>query len=114
MLFEKMNRRYGITPNLDHHTCMVDVFGRAGHFDMALSLIHDMLPFSNFLPLWHSLLGACKRWGNVKLGRFAFNRVMQVDNRDTAAYVLMANIYASAGMHKDAENIEAMRAENSA
>ena len=112
MILEKMSRKYGVMLNPEHHTCMIDVFGRAGHFDKAISLIQDM-PSSDILPVWHSLLSACKGWRNVELGRFAFDRAVCLDNQDTAAYVLMANIYASAGMEEDAEKIEAMRVENS-
>jgi hypothetical protein len=50
----------------------------------------------------------------VNVGRWAFERAVQVDKSDGAAYVLMANIYASAGMQEDAENVEAMRVKNTA
>ena len=33
MHFENMSQKYGITPDVDHLTCMIDLFGRAGYFD---------------------------------------------------------------------------------
>jgi Tfp pilus assembly protein PilF len=42
----------------------------------------------------------------VLLGRLAFDKAIQLDNSVASAYVLMANIYATAGMQEDAEKIE--------
>jgi hypothetical protein len=47
----------------------------------------------------------------VKLGALAFNQAIQVDD-SSAAYALMASIYADAGMMKDADKVEAMRLES--
>ena len=51
--------------------------------------------------IWISLLGACRKWGNVKLGRSAFHQVIQLDEGLGGAYVLMANIFACANMEED-------------
>ncbi|MCO5574280.1 hypothetical protein L7F22_028062 [Adiantum nelumboides] len=108
MLFDNMRQRYGISPNEEHHTCMVDVFGRAKHFDRAMRVI-SMMPSPDHFPVCVALLGACRKWGNMKLGRFAFERAVQIDQSYAAVYVLMSNIYAAAGMQEEAENIERMR-----
>jgi pentatricopeptide repeat protein len=108
MHFEDMKERYGITPDLDHLACMVDLFGRAGHFDKAMAMLKRM-PLSNYAPAWRSLLGACRKWANVKLGRLAFDEVVQLDSNNPAIYIAMANIYTAAGMKADAEKIEAMK-----
>jgi pentatricopeptide repeat protein len=107
--YEQMNKEYGIEATLEHHTCMVVVFGSAGHFDKAISVIKAMPSFDD-PSIWVALLGACWKWGNVELGKVAFDQVIQVDDDlAAAAYVLMANIYAVADMQEDAEKVEAMR-----
>eukprot|EP00250_Pteridium_aquilinum_P022256 c25334_g3_i2 orf=1006-1401(+) len=111
--FAIMNTDFGIMPDLDHYTCMIDLFGRAGHLEKAVGLIRD-LPSSDHSAIWHALLGACQKWGDITVGRWAFRRAVQVDSSDGAAYVLMANIYSTAGMQEDAKLIEAMRRENRA
>ncbi|KAI5066600.1 hypothetical protein GOP47_0019224 [Adiantum capillus-veneris] len=111
--FEIMSKKYGIKSNLEHHICMIDLFGRAGDFDKAMKVIKEM-PSSDYWPVWSALLGACRKWGNVNLGRMAFEHAIQVDKREAAAYVCMANIYAAAGMHEDARKIEEMRVKNRA
>ena len=91
--------------------CMVVIYGCAGHFDKALSVIKTMPP-SNDPSVWLALLGACKKWGNIKLGRLVFEEVIQLDNNLAPAYTIMADIYAAAGMLEDAEKVEVMRMNN--
>ncbi|MCO5566363.1 hypothetical protein L7F22_020040 [Adiantum nelumboides] len=83
--FDNMKEKYGIAPDKEHYTCMVDLFGRARLFDKAMRVI-KMMPSSDYPPVWSALLGACRKWGNVKLGKFAFERAVQLDERNAAAY----------------------------
>ena len=105
--FSDMGPTYHIMPSFEHHTCMVVIFGSAGDFDMALSVIKTM-PSSHYPPVWVALLSACRKWGNLELGRLAFDQVVQIDDNLAEAYVFMANIYVAAGMLDDAEKVEAM------
>ncbi|KAI5078004.1 hypothetical protein GOP47_0007828 [Adiantum capillus-veneris] len=111
MHFANMRTKYGVEPSLEHYTCMVDLLGRAGHLDKAVNLIQEMSPSDDFA-IWSALLGACWKWRDVNVGRWAFEQALQVDKTETAAYVIMANIYADAGMQEDAEIVKAMRQEN--
>ena len=106
MLFGNMHKEYGIIPKLAHHTCMVMAFGGAGCFDKAMSVI-KVMPSCDYLAIWLGLLGSCRKWGNVKLGRVAFDRALQLDDACGTAYLLMADIFASTGMQNDAEKLEA-------
>lgn len=108
--FEAMTASYGIVPSAEHYTCMVDVFGRAGDLENAMEMIRKM-PSSGHLPAWFALLGACKKWGDVKLGREAFENATRIDEKAAVAYLFMRDIYAAAGMQEDAEMIESMRLE---
>ena len=87
LYFKNMSGEYGITTNLEHFTSMVFSFGHAGHFDKAMSMIRTM-PSSDYPPLWLALLSVCKRWGNVELGRFAFDQLVQLNNHFASAHVL--------------------------
>eukprot|EP00250_Pteridium_aquilinum_P003520 c13830_g1_i1 orf=3-416(+) len=59
MYFETMTARYGIIPTLELHTCMVDIFGHAGHFSKVMAVIKKV-PFADYLPVWFTLLSACR------------------------------------------------------
>ena len=102
--YDIMSTQYGITPKLEHQTCMVVGFGCTGNFDKAMSLIRT-IPLSNDPKLWLALLGACRKWGNVKLGMKAFDQAVQLDSGGTAAYVLMADLFAASAMEMDVEKI---------
>ena len=108
MLFGDMSRTYGLTPCIQHNIWMIVVFGYGGHFDKAISVI-KVMPCTDCLAVWVALLGACRKWGNVMLGTVAFDQITQLDCTCATAYVLMCSIFASAGMHEDAENVETMR-----
>ncbi|XP_024543124.1 putative pentatricopeptide repeat-containing protein At3g23330 [Selaginella moellendorffii] len=99
---------YGVAPTLEHFTCMVDFYGRANLFDEALELIKSMREDHGLEPdviLWRTLLGACRKWKKVDVGRLAFESLLELDKEVSAAYVLMAGIYASSGMLKERDEV---------
>ena len=97
MYFEAMIKDYGITPTLEHHTCLVDLFGRSGQLEKAIIAMEETLFYPNSV-MWHAMLGACRKWGNVKLGRYVFDQILKFDETEIGAYISMHNIYADAGM----------------
>ena len=92
--FHDMGHVYHLDPTLEHYACMVDLFTHAGHFDKALVLIENVSYFDR-LPLWLALLSACCKWRYLDLGKFAFNKSIELDARCHTAYVNMGNLYAS-------------------
>ena len=106
-------QKYSLQPNIEHCTCMVVVFGHAGLFEKAVSVIKT-ISSGEYPSVWLALLGACRKWGNVKLGKLAFDEVLLLDNGCAAAYTLMANIYAAAGMQADAEKVGTMKLKSAA
>ncbi|KAI5055332.1 hypothetical protein GOP47_0030477 [Adiantum capillus-veneris] len=111
--FMNMNAKYGVKPSVDLYVSIIDLLGRAGNLEKVVELIQEM-PSSEFSGLWHVVLSSCRKWGNVNVGRWAFERAIQIDKSDGAAYVLMANTYVAAGLQDNAKDIEAMRINNKA
>ena len=109
--YANMSRKYGIAPQIEHHTCMVVGFAYVGHFEKAISVI-KVMPSFDYPPVWIALLSACRKWGNVELGSLVFDQTVQLDDSCIAAYVLMANTFVAAGMQEDAEKVENMRVRN--
>ena len=91
-LFNEMCVVYDLTPSLEHYTCMIDLFGRAGDFDKMKALL-DKMPSCDHIPLYLSILGACSKWRNVKFGLWAFKQVIGLDGNCAAAYMYMESIY---------------------
>jgi pentatricopeptide repeat protein len=92
-VFEAMIEQYAIAPTLEHYTCVIDLFCRAGLFEKAIGVIERM-PFHGDLTMWHALSCACRTWGNARIAKFAFEQAMLLDGADAVAYVSMSNVYA--------------------
>ncbi|KAJ8426777.1 hypothetical protein Cgig2_034036 [Carnegiea gigantea] len=88
---------YGLDPQLEHYSCMVDMLGKSGQVGKALKLIEDM-PFEADDVIWRTLLSVCKMYGNVEVAEKAANSILQLDPHDSSVYILLSNIYADAGM----------------
>ncbi|KAJ7514799.1 hypothetical protein O6H91_23G059500 [Diphasiastrum complanatum] len=103
-LFDSMSKDYVVTPTVDHYACMVDLLGRAGCLADAEDLINKM-PIQPDAVVWMTLLGAARNHGHVEIGRRAFGCVMKLEPENDAAYVLLSNIYAAAGMRNEVAKI---------
>jgi pentatricopeptide repeat protein len=100
--FSSMSCKYGLAPNIEHHTCVIVALGRIGCFDEVMSMI-SMLPTSYDPPLWLALLNACKKWGNMEVAKSVFAQILRLDNNCAAAsYAIMDQMYATACMQEDA------------
>ncbi|XP_057829729.2 pentatricopeptide repeat-containing protein At2g13600 [Cryptomeria japonica] len=97
--FNSMSRKHGITPRVDHYTCMVDLFARAGFLVMAKEFI-DKMPVEPDAAVWGALLGACRIHGNIELLRHAAECLLEFE-LDAGTYVLLSNIYAAEGRWDD-------------
>ena len=94
--FNAMIQEFGIIPTMEHYTCMIDLLGRAGQLDHALMAIEDKFPFHPDNVTWSTVLSACRKWGNVDLGKHAFQHVLQLNDKEDGAYTCMCNIYIDA------------------
>ncbi|XP_051128920.1 pentatricopeptide repeat-containing protein At3g57430, chloroplastic [Andrographis paniculata] len=101
-LFQTMKDVYGIEPNSDHYACVVDLLGRAGRLDEAHKTVDSMPSGLDKTGAWSSLLGACKIHQNVELGEKSAHNLLQLEPKVASHYVLLSNIYASAGLWKKA------------
>lgn len=99
-LLKSMEKEFGITPKLEHYGCMVDLLGRAGELKEAYDLIHSM-PMKPDSVIWGALLGACSFHRNVELAvelaEKAAESLFELEPWNPANYVILSNIYASAG-----------------
>ncbi|KAH7437863.1 hypothetical protein KP509_05G093000 [Ceratopteris richardii] len=93
--FVNMTTKYGIIPNSECFTCIIDLFGRARHLEKAVQLIQEMPVFDRSAN-WIALLSASDKWGDIKVGRLAYEQAAQVDKMHGPAVLLMANMYSSA------------------
>jgi hypothetical protein len=105
--FECMTEYYHITPTMDHYCCMVDLLGRCGCLAEAQHFINKM-PIKPDTVVWGSLLGACRSYSNIELGESVAERLFELDPKNAAPYVLLANSYALVGRWEDVKMVRTM------
>ncbi|CAN6449763.1 unnamed protein product [Victoria cruziana] len=85
-----------VWPTVKHYACMVDLLGRAGNLCEAFDLIQSMKCAPDGA-VWGSLLGACKLHNNIELAERVTEEILKLDPENDGYYVLMSNLYGSAG-----------------
>lgn len=85
---------HGITPIQDHYTCMIDLFSRAGRLEEAISFISKM-PCSPDAIGWATLLSSCRVHGNIEIGKWAAEFLIELEPQNPAIYVLLSSMYAA-------------------
>ncbi|KAK9137448.1 hypothetical protein Sjap_008042 [Stephania japonica] len=93
--FNLMTRIYNISPTIEHHSCMVDLFGRCGLLQEAKDFINNNRT-SKEASAWGALLNACRLHGKVELAEYAAIELMKLDPSSSGAHVLLSNTYATA------------------
>ncbi|GAU39231.1 hypothetical protein TSUD_396780 [Trifolium subterraneum] len=95
-MFHTMKYEYDINPGIEHYSCMVDLFARAGYFGEAMYLIDEM-PFQADANMWLSVLRGCISHGNKAIGIKAAEQIIQLDTENSGAYIQLSNILATSG-----------------
>ncbi|KAH7283603.1 hypothetical protein KP509_34G015500 [Ceratopteris richardii] len=106
--FQSMVTDYGIIPGLNHYGIVLDLLSRAGDFQSVVEML-GLMHLQVDLTMWMCLLGACQAHENVELARIAFNHAIQLQPTNLITYVMMSDIYATAGLPEHAIEIEAIR-----
>ncbi|XP_017972927.1 PREDICTED: pentatricopeptide repeat-containing protein At2g29760, chloroplastic [Theobroma cacao] len=99
--FETMEKVHGLTPEMKHYGCVVDLLGRYGYLERAYQFIRTM-PIHPDVVVWRILLSACKLHGNVVLAEIVTNKLLELDPSNSGNYVLLSNTYASSDRWDDA------------
>ncbi|XP_022737431.1 pentatricopeptide repeat-containing protein At2g29760, chloroplastic-like [Durio zibethinus] len=92
--FETMEKVHGLTPEMKHYGCVVDLLSRSGYLERAYQFIKTM-PIQPDVVVWRILLSACKLHGNVILAEIVTNKLLELDPSNSGNYVLLSNAYAS-------------------
>ncbi|MQM12546.1 hypothetical protein Taro_045465 [Colocasia esculenta] len=91
-----MSAEHGMSPGLEHYTCLVGAKARVGQLEEAQRVALAM-PFEPDAAVWRTLLSACVAHGEAGLGQAAGRRLLELDPQDDSAYVMLANVYTAAG-----------------
>ncbi len=72
--------------------CIIDLLGHASQLLEAEDLNSTMTCILD-ASVWKALLGACRIHGDLVMGEYIANEVLEVDSRNLAGYVLLSDIY---------------------
>ncbi|CAJ1973599.1 unnamed protein product [Sphenostylis stenocarpa] len=103
--FYSMQKNYCIEPEIEHYSCLVDALSRAGQIQEAEEVISSM-PFEASASMYRTLLNACRVHPDGETGKRVAEKLLILDPSDSAAYVLLSNVYAASNQW---ENVESAR-----
>lgn len=103
-LFVRMTCIYGITPQIEHCSCMVQLIGQAGLLAEAYEFIQKVSVTPD-ATLWGALLTACNFHGDVQLGELVSRKILELEPLHTGVYVQLSSMYAKAGMWREVMEI---------
>lgn len=98
-IYKLMREKHGEIPiRIEHYGCVVDLLGRAGRLEEAMSVVESMMPVMgpNEVVLG-SLLAACRVHGNIELAKKLAGYLVELEPNTDSNFVLLSNIYAAVG-----------------
>ncbi|KAJ6420119.1 hypothetical protein OIU84_030102 [Salix udensis] len=96
-LFNSAREKYGLDPNQEHYSCLIDILGRAGLIEDAWCLFHDMVKIGvgPTAAVWAALVNACCLNLDVSRGEFAAKHLLELEPNNDGIHVLVSKFYAS-------------------
>ncbi|KAJ0964624.1 hypothetical protein J5N97_025762 [Dioscorea zingiberensis] len=96
-IFDSMKNEYGLLPDSEHCSIMVDLLARTGKLHEALKLI-DGTPASGVGPhAWCALLAGCRIHQDIEMGEFVARKLLELQPEHAGYYNLLSNMYAFDG-----------------
>ncbi|URE38414.1 PPR repeat [Musa troglodytarum] len=102
--FDSMQQEHGMSPEIEHYGCMVDLLGRTGDLRAAMDFINKM-PLVPTARIWGSLLTAGRNNRNIEVAEFAAEQILRLEHDNTGCYVLLSSMYADAGKREDVDRV---------
>ncbi|KAL7600051.1 hypothetical protein Lser_V15G22428 [Lactuca serriola] len=111
--FKSMKSFYKVAPRSEHYACLIDILGRSGEVKKAYEIIQEM-PFAPDSGVWGAILAGCSfsMNNNTELAELAFEKLMGFDPKNSGAYVMLSNIYASLGLWRQVTRVRSLMKEN--
>ncbi|XP_031112136.1 pentatricopeptide repeat-containing protein At3g62890-like [Ipomoea triloba] len=107
LIFEMMQKEFGIAPSVQHYGCMVDLYARTGLIDEAWELVKSM-PIQSDVLVWGALLSGARMCGDIETCEAALNKILELEPTNSGAHVLLSNVYAKMGRWKDSRRVRGL------
>lgn len=112
-LFDEMETIYGVKPQCEHYSCVVDLLARAGMVEEAERFIEEKMGGLRGWDanVWGAILSACRVYGKVEVGNRVWKKLTDMGVNDCGAHVLSYNMYKEAGWERQAKRAQKMISE---
>ncbi|KAL8491111.1 hypothetical protein ACS0TY_022948 [Phlomoides rotata] len=104
MWLNMMRSAYGIKPQIKHYTCLVGALGRVGRLEEAEKVAMTM-PYKPDAAVWRVLLANSANNGNHEVALRMAEKLLEINSNDDSAYVILANVSASAGRWDEVKRV---------
>ncbi|KAK6122798.1 hypothetical protein DH2020_043460 [Rehmannia glutinosa] len=104
MWLNKMKMQYKLEPRIEHYTCLVGAMGKVGKLDEAEKVALTM-PYEPDAAVWRVLLSSCANNKNPDVAWRMTEKLLEIDPNDDSAYVILANVFASASMWDEVKKV---------
>ncbi|CAA7402800.1 unnamed protein product [Spirodela intermedia] len=103
--FDLMGSRFGISPSIEHYTCMVSLLARTGRFHEAELLMNACSSLPDPV-MWRSFLASCRvRRSEERPSRASKERLLSAPDVCSSSYVLLSNLFAEEGLWPEVAEI---------
>jgi pentatricopeptide repeat protein len=103
-IFDSMVRDQSVVVREEHYTCLMDLCCRAGLLDEAKTIINGLKMQSLSSFTLGAFLNGCNLHGEADTGKLV-EKLLELEPNNLGTYLLISNMYASAGKHTEAAGI---------
>ncbi|KAL3641529.1 hypothetical protein CASFOL_016497 [Castilleja foliolosa] len=107
-IYRSMIDDYGLRPNMEHYSCMVDLLGRAGQIKNACNFIRTVMPEEPDGNVLGCLVAACQVHCGAQPPVDLLEEILKDKLEDSGYHILVSNMYASMKKWKDASRVRAL------
>ncbi|KNA05920.1 hypothetical protein SOVF_185860 [Spinacia oleracea] len=97
-----MENYYGISPSVEHYSCMVNLLGHAGYVSEAEEFLLSS-PFKEDYGIWKSLLTSCEAHRDFDVAARVAEYCLHLKPNDSSTYTILSNIYATKKLWSEVE-----------
>ncbi|XAR65413.1 hypothetical protein NMG60_11009539 [Bertholletia excelsa] len=102
--FNLMIDVYGIKASIEHFTCMIDLFGRAGRLNMIVDFIYKN-EISHVGAVWKAFLSSCRIHKNVQMAKWVSQELLKLGDSEAGLYILLSNTCATSSRWEEVGKI---------
>ncbi|KAK1426894.1 hypothetical protein QVD17_15574 [Tagetes erecta] len=111
-LFRSMNQIHGISPEIDHVTCMVDMLARGGYLEEAREMANTYRTRDMIVGSSEAVFGSCYTHGDILMGTELGGELKTLEPECEMSYVVLSNLYCASEKWKEAELVRKVMADH--